>query len=54
RGAAYGVVGGGNTLDVVYALQLQDFFDYVSSGGGAMLKYVGGASLPALDVLKRT
>lgn len=51
RGQAYVVVGGGNTIDVIEALGIADFYDHVSTGGGAMLKYVGGGSLPALDVL---
>ena len=53
RGDAFGVVGGGNTLDVIEALGIADFFDVVSTGGGAMLKYVGGGTLPALEVLRK-
>lgn len=54
RGEAFGVVGGGNTLDVIEELGIADFFDVVSTGGGAMLKYVGGGTLPALEVLRVT
>lgn len=52
RGDAFGVVGGGNTLDVIEELGIADFFDVVSTGGGAMLKYVGGGTLPALEALR--
>ncbi|PIR47647.1 phosphoglycerate kinase [Candidatus Uhrbacteria bacterium CG10_big_fil_rev_8_21_14_0_10_50_16] len=52
RGAVYGVVGGGNTVGLLEELRLTDFIDHVSTGGGAMLEYVGGQTLPALEVLK--
>lgn len=52
RGEAFGVVGGGNTLDVIEELGIADFFDVVSTGGGAMLKYAGGGTLPALEALR--
>lgn len=50
RGNAYGVVGGGNTVGLLEDLKVQDFVDHVSTGGGAMLEYVGGQTLPALAV----
>ncbi len=53
RGSAYGVVGGGHTIDVITELNIVDLFDYVSTGGGAMLKYVGGEALPALEELSK-
>jgi phosphoglycerate kinase len=52
RGNAYGVVGGGHTVDVISELNIADLYDHVSTGGGAMLKYVGGELLPALEVLR--
>lgn len=52
RGSAYGVAGGGNTIAIPKELGLLDLFDHVSLGGGAMLEYVGGQSLPAFEVLK--
>lgn len=52
RGSVYGVVGGGNTVGLLEDLGITDFVDHVSTGGGAMLEYVGGQTLPALAVLK--
>ena len=51
RGSAYGVVGGGNTVGLLEELKIGDFVDHISTGGGAMLEYVGGQTLPALDTL---
>src|SRR3989338_6448010 len=53
RTKAFGVVGGGDTLDVIETLGIADLYDFVSTGGGAMLKYVGGGVLPALEALKK-
>jgi phosphoglycerate kinase len=47
----YAVVGGGETGEAIDALGLTDFFDWVSTGGGAMLAYVGGESLPGMQAL---
>lgn len=52
RGSVYGVVGGGNTVGLLEDLGITDLVDHVSTGGGAMLEYVGGQTLPALAVLK--
>ncbi|HBU28105.1 TPA: phosphoglycerate kinase [Candidatus Uhrbacteria bacterium] len=52
RGSVYGVVGGGNTVGLLEQLGMTDFVDHVSTGGGAMLEYVGGQTVPALEVLK--
>ncbi|MBT6253724.1 phosphoglycerate kinase [Candidatus Uhrbacteria bacterium] len=52
RGSAYGVIGGGDTVNLPFELGIADFVDHISTGGGAMLEYVGGQSLPALKVLK--
>lgn len=51
RGKAYGVVGGGNTVGLLEELKIMDLVDHVSTGGGAMLEYVGRQALPALEVL---
>lgn len=52
RAQAYGVIGGGDTANIPYELGIADFVDHISTGGGAMLEYVGGQKLPALEVLK--
>lgn len=53
RGKAYGVVGGGETVQIVRKRQLGDWFDWVSTGGGAMLAFLEGKSLPGIAALSR-
>ncbi len=54
KGKAYGVVGGGDTLPVIAASGMGEWFDYVSTAGGAMLEFIANrGKLPGLDVLKK-
>ncbi|MBI4099413.1 phosphoglycerate kinase [Candidatus Microgenomates bacterium] len=48
---AYKVVGGGDTIGFLDKLGLIDKFDWVSSGGGSMLKFLAGEKLPGIEVL---
>jgi len=50
---AYKIVGGGDTLFAVSKFGLIDKFDHVSTGGGAMLVFLGGEALPGLQVLEK-
>lgn len=50
---AFTVAGGGQTLEVIEKLGLGDQIDLVSTGGGAMLDFLAGESLPGLEVLKK-
>lgn len=52
-GKATTVVGGGDTLPVVDALNLAHRYTLLSSGGGAMLDYLAGKKLPGIEVLKQ-
>ncbi|MBM3227701.1 phosphoglycerate kinase [Candidatus Peribacteria bacterium] len=51
---ATAVLGGGDTIDfhTRYGLPLSAY-TYVSTGGGAMLEFIGGGELPALKALQR-
>ena len=51
RSRAFSVVGGGDTLVVLDRMKLLGKFDFVSSGGGAMLAFLAGERLPALEAL---
>ena len=49
---AYKIVGGGDTVSAIEKFNLADKFDHVSSGGGAMLAFLGKEKLPGLEALK--
>lgn len=52
KGIAYGVSGGGETVEVLRKLKIIDDVDLVSTGGGAMLEFLSGNKLPGLEALK--
>lgn len=47
----YSIVGGGDTLGLLHQAGLLDKFDFVSVGGGAMLDFLAGETLPAIAAL---
>lgn len=49
---AYKIVGGGDTVGFINKLGLLDKFDWVSSGGGSMLKLLAGEKLPGIEALR--
>lgn len=48
-GSAYGVVGGGETIEALNMTKMLNYVDWVSTGGGAMLSYLGGEKMPGLE-----
>jgi len=50
-GHAYGVIGGGETIEALNSSKMAEYMDWVSTGGGAMLSYLGGEKLPGLQGL---
>ena len=48
---AHSIVGGGDTVAALDMLGLTSKFDFVSTGGGAMLDYLAYGTLPGMDVL---
>jgi len=49
----YSVVGGGETVEFISRLGLLEKFDHVSTGGGAMLQFLSGETLPGLEAIRR-
>ncbi|OGM98112.1 MAG: phosphoglycerate kinase [Candidatus Yanofskybacteria bacterium RIFCSPHIGHO2_01_FULL_41_21] len=49
---AISVIGGGDTISAVGKLGILDKFNFVSTGGGAMLTFLAGDKLPGLEALK--
>jgi len=49
---AFKVAGGGNTADAIFEFGLEEGFDHISTGGGAMIKLLGGEKLPGIEIYK--
>ncbi len=54
KGGAISIVGGGDTIDFHkrYGYPMDDY-TFVSTGGGAMLEFLGGKKLPSLKALQK-
>jgi 3-phosphoglycerate kinase len=49
---AISVVGGGESVEAVKASGFADRISHISTGGGASLEFIAGASLPGVEVLR--
>jgi phosphoglycerate kinase len=47
----FSIVGGGDTLPIIENLKLQNDYSCLSTGGGSLLTYLEGGSLPIIDKL---
>jgi 3-phosphoglycerate kinase len=47
------ILGGGETVALAQKLKLDKQFHFISTGGGAMLTFLGGGKMPALERLKK-
>jgi phosphoglycerate kinase len=50
---AFSVVGGGETVSFLRRYKLTKAFDFVSTGGGAMLEFLAGEKLPGMIALEK-
>lgn len=50
-GKAFGAVGGGETVEALKETKMLNYVDWVSTGGGAMLSFLGGEKMPGLTGL---
>ena len=50
--SAYKIIGGGDTISAVSKFKIQNSkFNFISTGGGAMLAFLAGQRLPGLEAL---
>ena len=52
KSRGFSVVGGGETIDFIRDLNLEEKFGHLSTGGSAMLAYLAGEKLPGIEALK--
>ncbi len=50
--SAFKIAGGGDTISAIKKFGLTEKFDFLSTGGGAMLKFLAGEKLPGIEALK--
>ena len=50
---AYTIVGGGDTIGFINKIGKDKIFDWMSTGGGAMLDYLANDTLPGIQALKK-
>jgi phosphoglycerate kinase len=50
--SAFKVAGGGETLMVINKFQLKEGFDFLSTGGGAMLEFLAGEKLVGVEAIR--
>ncbi len=50
---AYRVAGGGETIEAIHKYGAEKIFNFISTGGGAMLEYLSGNILPGVAALEK-
>ena len=50
---SFSIVGGGETVEFLRENKMDKYFDFVSTGGGAMLEFLAGKKLPGIEALNK-
>jgi phosphoglycerate kinase len=50
--STYSIVGGGDTVAFIRKIKKEKAFNWLSTGGGAMLDYLANGTLPGIEALK--
>ncbi len=51
KGMAYGLAGGGDTLEALRLAKVEGQIDFISTGGSSMLEFLAGEELPGIKAL---
>ena len=54
KGNAFSVIGGGDSITAVNKYKLANNISYISTGGGALVRFLSGEELPAIKALKKS
>ena len=49
---AESIIGGGDTVDLISHMKIENKFSFVSTGGGATLDFLANGTLPGIKALK--
>ena len=52
--AALKIAGGGHTIAALEKLGLSKYFDHISTGGGALISFLAGERMPAIEALRES
>lgn len=50
---AFSLAGGGDTLAAIEQFGVANDISYISTGGGALMEYLEGRTLPAIEILQQ-
>ena len=51
KNGAFSLIGGGDSVAAIKKFGMQNSVSYISTGGGAMLKYLEGQELPGIKAI---